>query len=159
MRAGRPRKYHSELERKRAKREQVKRWRLARARDKSESGLEAAIGQHVAQKRWRRQPRYLLKNEEKRRLAEALICAAGTMIEAMRRDEAAGLAGIDPGLAAQQISDWLERLPHKDWDPRLPLPQIEQELRKFRDTFAAGRSARERQSTTGGGRSGVKVEW
>jgi hypothetical protein len=114
--------------------------------------LAAAIRQHVALKRRRQQPRYLLKNEQKRRLAEALICAAGAMIEAMRRNEAAGLAGIDPGLAAQQISDWLERLPHKAWDPRLPLGRIEQALRKLRLALALSRGRQEHA------RPGVKVE-
>ncbi len=143
---GRPRKYHSDLERKTAKKEQAREWRLRKRRavtmDKVDGGLKAGIRQYLAQKRRRSRPRALLTNEQRRRLAQALICAGANLAQVMHEGgNGTNLSDINHREAAQQIADWLGRLPHKSWDPRLPQPRLEQGMREFLDAFARSGSS------------------
>ena len=75
MTPGRPRKYHSELERKTAKKEQARKWRLKHRRTQllqsSEDGLRALIQQYQAKKQSRTRKPTALSNEQKRELAAA----------------------------------------------------------------------------------------
>src|SRR5260221_2802908 len=78
---GRPRKYHSDLERKTAKKEQAREWRLRQRRavtkGKVGGGLKTGIKQYLAPKRPPSRPRALFANEPKRRMAQAPISVGG----------------------------------------------------------------------------------
>lgn len=68
-----------------------------------------------------------MTQEEKRRLAAALICCAGDIIELWNEYIATGrfpdLLGIDRSEAAEQMAAWLSKLPGDEWDRRLPQPK------------------------------------
>lgn len=62
-----------------------------------------------------------LTNDQKQRLAAALIGAAADMIECWSERAATYDAeDIPRDEAAQQIARWLTRLPGSAWDTRLP---------------------------------------
>jgi hypothetical protein len=122
---GRPRKYHGDLERKTAKKEQARNWRLKHPRAKqlhqSEDGLKAAVQQYLAQKQRRKRNPTPLTNKQKRELAAALIQAAGAVVGNLWAQPSAGL---DPGDAAKQLALWLKDLPGDYWDKRLRQREI-----------------------------------
>jgi len=68
-----------------------------------------------------------LSASDKRELASALIAAAGNLMESdWQCGYHDGIKHLDTEdgrlAAAQQLADWLGRLPGTDWDVRLPLP-------------------------------------
>ena len=120
MTPGRPRKYHSELERKTAKKEQARKWRLKHSRTQSlqssDDGLRAVIQQYLATKQRRTRKPTALTNDQKRELAATLIEAAGAIVGKLQGQP---YAGLDPGEAAKQLTIWLRNLPGDQWDNRL----------------------------------------
>jgi hypothetical protein len=65
-----------------------------------------------------------MTNDQKRRLANALICEAANMVEEMyaRNGYLDDIKDIDPAAAAIQLANWLQHLPGDSWDMRLPQP-------------------------------------
>lgn len=60
-----------------------------------------------------------LTNDQKRRLAAALIQAAGDLLAGGAEVPATIPADIPRQLAEQQLARWLCRLPGDSWDPEL----------------------------------------
>jgi len=69
-----------------------------------------------------------MTRHQKEALAYALLGQAGDLIEFWHDYLRSGklpdnLAGVDVEEAAEQLTQWLKRLPGDIWDNRLPLPQ------------------------------------
>lgn len=67
-----------------------------------------------------------MTRDQKKRLAAALINQASQLVEYWDEKVGSGyyqeLADIDADEAAQQIADWLGRLPGEEWNTNLPQP-------------------------------------
>ena len=68
-----------------------------------------------------------MTNDQKRRLANALISEAANMVEEMydRAGYLDHIKDITPTAAAMQLAEWLQHLPSDSWDMRLPEPAKE----------------------------------
>ena len=65
-----------------------------------------------------------MTDDQKRRLANALISEAANMVDEMyeRNGYLDDIKDIDPAAAATQLAKWLQHLPGDSWDMRLPQP-------------------------------------